>query len=138
MSSALILTTVVSRALLPNPAPPPPLISEDFAVGITFVPQAVEGELWWEVSVELPKDAVNMVFVVNFEGAWDNNGQKDHRVQVALPSGFKDIAEWAESFYEEYYKEEKKLRLEKEEAARKKEELRLKKREEAVVSGFRV
>jgi len=104
---------------------------EPIEMALSTLP-AVDGELWWEVSVELPKDAVNMVFVVNFEGAWDNNGQKDHRVQVALPSGYKDIAEWAESFYEEYYKEEKKLRLEKEEAARKKEELRLKKREQAV------
>lgn len=39
-----------------------------------------DDELWWELTFEVPKDALCVNFVVNAGNSWDNNGGKDHKV----------------------------------------------------------
>lgn len=40
-----------------------------------------DDELWWEVTFDVPKDALCVNFVVNAGNSWDNNGGKDHKVR---------------------------------------------------------
>jgi hypothetical protein len=95
------------------------------------------GEVWWEATVEVPKNAINISFCVTCENTWDNNQGRDHKVAISLPKGVEDVSAWAESFMSLFEEQERAERLRREEEERKREEARLAKRQVAQVGGAR-
>jgi len=91
---------------------------------------APANEDWWEAEVSVPLDAAALNFVMNYYEHYDNNGQKDYKVKLALPAG-KTLEQWAEDNAERYRQEEFEARMKVEEEERIKEAIRQEKRRKA-------
>ncbi|KAL4420307.1 hypothetical protein ABPG77_001397 [Micractinium sp. CCAP 211/92] len=54
-------------------------------------------EEWWEALYTVPIDAVALNFITNYYEHYDNNGQKDFKALVELPSKAASLEAWADT-----------------------------------------